>query len=72
MNFDAGGGPHAPYFSFAKSNQKHSLCRAWMHKCRDAMDGVERPGRHPSGSLRSSRKTAQKELAALRLKHLFA
>jgi len=27
------------------------------------MDGVERPGRHPTGSLRSSQKPAQKELA---------
>jgi len=51
MNFDARVGAHPTYFSFAKSRQKHLLCRAWMHKCRDAMDGVERPTHNPSGSL---------------------
>ena len=35
-DFDARVGAHPSDFCFGKSHQNHSLCRAWMHKCRDA------------------------------------
>jgi hypothetical protein len=36
-------GAHPSDFCSGKSHQNHSLCRAWMHKCRDAR--VARSGR---------------------------
>jgi hypothetical protein len=59
IDFHARIGAHPSDFCFGKSHQNHSLCRAWMHKCRDAMDGEERPTHNPSGSLAYSVKQAR-------------
>jgi hypothetical protein len=59
MDFDARVGAHPSDFCSGKSHQNHSLCCAWMHKCRDAMDGVERPTHNPPGSLAYTAKQAR-------------